>query len=297
MNVLAMAVNVFFPWVIFLLVAAMLSFEMHYREPSTCQALVIVAASLLVVTGIGDALWMFWQRSVGEARMGGASWLLFLCVTSLCAVFNGVVFGNRNFWVNSEPFYDITSLNSYEGVDPSRMRGQELMDAGRVVFTKDVHLDLTKSMSFRNQETYCVAPITVNLGNISNPPLASYDFWAVGKDCCSGAAADFHCGAYSNPRAHGGVRLVRDNERAFYRLAVQQALSAHAIQAVHPLFFHWVADPAAATYTYRQEAYKAYMLAMIAYLLCQLLLVAFASWCFAKCRQIELWRENAACRL
>ena len=40
-------------------------------------------------------------------------------------------------------------------------------------------------------------------------------------------------------RPKGGVRVTDDVDRDFYRLAVQQAQSAHAIKAVHPLFFEW----------------------------------------------------------
>ena len=43
-------------------------------------------------------------------------------------------------------------------------------------------------------------------------PLSTYDFWAVGVNCC-GAAADFKCGEFSNPKAHAGLRLMSDEQR------------------------------------------------------------------------------------
>ena len=76
-------------------------------------------------------------------------------------------------------------------------------------------------------------------------PLETYDFWAIGMDCCSVNAADFHCGAglgwilsvrperakgqartggeVGNFKAHSGLRLLDDRQRSFYRLAVEQA--------------------------------------------------------------------------
>jgi len=117
--------------------------------------------------------------------------------------------------------------------------------------------------------------------------LASYDFWAVGKDCCDlqsdqGGFAEFKCGQYDNPHARGGIRVVRDEDRAFFRLAVQQAQSAYQIKAIHPLFFHWVADPVAETFSLQQEAFKVYMLGMFTHFLFQVALVYVAANVFSK---------------
>merc|ERR1712124_161832 len=103
----------------------------------------------------------------------------------------GMVLGDMNYWENLQPYYDIIHLNEYTSVDPSQMSGQQLMDAGRVIFSEKSKLDLTKSMGFKNMDTYCVAPITMGTDT-----LETYDFWAVGMNCCSGNSADFHCGEY-----------------------------------------------------------------------------------------------------
>eukprot|EP00438_Fugacium_kawagutii_P009189 Skav234281 [mRNA] locus=scaffold2271:7000:9362:+ [translate_table: standard] len=75
-----------------------------------------------------------------------------------------------------------------------------------------------RSMAFKNVDTYCVAPITVTKGE------------------------------YNNPNAHSGLRLLSDDQRGFYRLAVEQA--------EHPLFFYWTEDATAAMNTFRDNGYK-----------------------------------------
>merc|ERR1719160_616815 len=99
-----------------------------------------------------------------------------------------------NFHSNLEPYYDVTNLNTYPAVDPSRMRGVQLMDAGRIMFTRGSKLDIERSMGFRNKETYCVAPI---VSGADPQHMDRYDFWAVGVGCCSGyspgSKADFSC--------------------------------------------------------------------------------------------------------
>merc|ERR1740121_3126179 len=102
------------------------------------------------------------------------------------------------------------NLNTYSDVDPSQMKGQQLMDAGRIVFTQNSKLDIRRSMSFKNLDSYCVAPITIGNENTTYAALASYDFWAVGINCCSDNTADFHCGEFDNSKAHAGLRLMRD---------------------------------------------------------------------------------------
>jgi hypothetical protein len=202
-------------------------------------------------------------------------WRLFIAVTSLLALLMAAYLGDRNFWFNMQPHYDISNMNTYSSVDPARMRGQELMDAGAITFVDGSHLDLKRSMGFKNQDTYCVAPITVGNENVTFKVLPSYDFWAVGMNCC-GDKGDFKCGEYNNPNAHAGLRLMRDDQRDFFRLAVQQAESAFNIKAVHPVFVHFMQDPVAVALSYQEEGLRNYFVAMCLHFLLQLALVAMA---------------------
>ncbi|CAE8599305.1 unnamed protein product, partial [Polarella glacialis] len=167
-------------------------------------------------------------------------------------------------------------------VSPKEYKGNQLMDAGRIHFSADAKLDLTKSMGFKNLDTYCVVPITV--GSTAGGPeqLENYDFWAIGTNCCSGHVADFHCGEYNNVAAHAGLRLMKDEMRSYFRLAVQQAEAAYNIKANHPIFLYWMQDPQTEIIAYHSAAHANWLLGVFVALAVQLLLVVLATVAFAK---------------
>jgi len=202
---------------------------------------------------------------------------MFAAIALAVALVLAVVFGDMNFWYNMQPFYDIENLNTYPSVDPSKDKGQQLMDAGRVYFTDGSKLDFSKAMAFKNLDLYCVAPIV-----LGKALLTSYDFWAVGVNCCSGAQSDFRCGEYNNPHARSGLRLMKDSQRPFYRLAVQQAESAYQIKAEHPLFFVWMQDPIAEVNSYRDDGFKYYLLGIFTHLAFSIFVVVCAVVAFSK---------------
>merc|ERR1719258_625751 len=89
---------------------------------------------------------------------------------------------------------------------------------------------------FKNGDNYCVAPIArgpmkavkgskVQMKNgFVIPESGTYDWWAVGTNCCDGgnAAKDFTCGQVNSNLARSGMRLLSDSQRPFYLLAVQE---------------------------------------------------------------------------
>jgi hypothetical protein len=270
-NVVAVMISVSLPWIVFCLFFAMCSFRLHFTHPKACEAIASVAGALLAVLIVVEALGIVRSFADDQPKENGLghTWSMFIFITSLGSLAIGIYYGYRNFWMISHAYYDITYLNNYTNVQPELQRGQEFMDAGFVTFNPHVTLDLTKASAFKNGETFCVAPITVN-----GTSLNSYDFWAVGKNCCSGTqAADWTCGSVPRNGGKGGVRVVGDSDRAFFRLAVQQAQSAYAIRANHPLFFHWVSDPTHHIDGLRRQGYSVYLIGMIVYLAFQLVLV------------------------
>mmetsp|Transcript_17174 Transcript_17174/g.53796 ORF Transcript_17174/g.53796 Transcript_17174/m.53796 type:complete len:337 (-) Transcript_17174:197-1207(-) len=271
MNAVAMALALFVPWTLFCAVFAVMSFSLHYQRPQLAYLLVGLAFFLVIVLGLCavDAA----RSKAASSPMRETTWYAFMFATSLLAWSLAVVLGGVNFFRSMQPFYDIRNLNVYASVDPVRMRGQQLMDAGRLVFTPGSRLDIGRSMGFRNLDTYCVAPVTLAGGssNVSEAP-SSFDFWAVGLNCCSGSGPDFHCGEFNNPKAHAGLRLMREDQRPFFRLAVQQAEAAYNIKALHPLFLHWMQDPLTELNAYQEDGFSYFLLAIFSHFSLQLFL-------------------------
>lgn len=277
MNLMAIFVSLFFPWVLFNGLFADVSFRLHYKQPSECWAIVWFA--VLVVFGIGASAAMNVRQMLDRSMRYQPMWYIFLFLTSLVALVLGPYFGNKNFWNWMQPYYVLQGLNDYSGVDPSRMRGQQMMDAGRMQFVKNATLDLRRAYAFQNMDTYCVAPISMFSDAMGSPlPLNSYDFWAVGINCCAGNAkevVDFKCGAVSsdNSKFHEGLRIVDDEKRPFYRLAVQQAEAAYALKAIHPLFVEWTDDAVGGAEHYKAMAYGNFAIAMCVSFIIQVCLV------------------------
>lgn len=182
------------------------------------------------------------------------SWYAFLACSCLVAILLAELVGTYNYVANMKFLYGYNDLNSYAGVDPSGGSGQAFLDAGQISFVNTSRLQLSRSMGFYDGTMYCVAPIV----STSEPP-AIYDFWAVGVGCCSGHAADFHCGPFSDANAHQGLRLLRDDQRPFFQLAVQQAESVYQIKANSPIFLTWTKDAAGNLEKYRHDSFMFYM--------------------------------------
>jgi len=273
-NLLPAVLCVLGPWALFTIVSAALALSIHYVQATMCWVIVAVCFLAVVLTGA------FAFRS-GVRRFNHVehdpTWLYFLFMSMLVAFLAAFVIGSSNYSANMQPYFNMKSLDNYTNVDVSRKHGQQLMDAGLISFHNHTRLDTSKSMGFKNGKIYCVAPIT-----LGNTTLASYDFWAVGVDCCSATRADFHCPNFNNPSANGGIRAMTDADRPFYRLAVQQAEAAYSLKATHPLFFVWSVDPEATVETWKWNGRRELLICIFSYFVFQTFVVAVATLAFAK---------------
>lgn len=275
MNLVAICQVIFVPWIFFCVVLATMSFSIRYQHPLI--TFLIVALSFLIVALVGYASFISYSRMKRGLNTNNNTWLIFIFFALAVAWVAAVFIGDYLYTTYLLPFYDLQILNSYPSVDPATERGQQVMDAGRVYFVPGTHINIPMTAAFKNEDTYCAVPIV----NGTSPPT-SYDFWAVGMNCCSGSAADFHCKNYDNLNAHAGVRLMKDEERPFYRLAVQQAEATYNIKAEHPIFFHWMQDPNEHMNWHRDTGFKYYNLGILSHFAFNLFCVTVAVVGFAK---------------
>lgn len=276
MNFVPMIVCSLVPWALFVLVYSLMAFQFHYSQPTLCNIVVFVLLFFVLVIGV-KALTGRFRIFSGVQSEREPSWMIFFAFSLLLAWIVGFVQGDHNFSASTGRYYDLGNLNNYTMVYPNRMLGQQLLDAGIVQFAPGSQLDIKKSMGFKNGQVYCVAPIVFG----TTTPL-SYDFWAVGMDCCSGNQPDFSCRNYNNPQASGGIRLMNSNDRAYYRLAVQQAEATYDIKASHPLFFYWEVEPSKKVQQWLIDGHADLAAWILSYLVFQIFIVAIVAVVFSK---------------
>jgi hypothetical protein len=254
--------SLFLPWVLFLIVYSLASFWVHYVAP----VFTWVLNTSIVLFCVGYAYRAFKDPNT---RPDVAFYPTYLAISFLLAVSLGWLLGDLNFWFNMHPAYNIEHLGTYLNVNPSQQttqsgqvmatRGKRYQDAGKVYFDHKVKLDLNRSMSFKMGDLYCVAPIV----DPTCKGTCGFDFWAVGINCCAEDVSDFRCGEYNNPAAKSGLRLMYDEQRPNFRLAVLEAEGVHKIVSTHPIFFHWLADPVKELEHVKRKGYKGFVLLMI----------------------------------
>lgn len=272
MNTVSICLNIFCPWVLFCALYGLLSFSLHYRYPTATWLLVAFAALMVIYVG-SYAFWA-WRKQKTQPEKQEPTWVIFLFLTMTLAWAFGVFLGDLNYYSNLDFYYEITTLNSYPKVNPSQDQGEQFMDAGRVFFSGQSQIDLTRAIGYKDVNMYCVAPVTDNPRVL----LSSYDFWVVGVNCCTGAPGDFKCGQYKNGKARAGVRLMNDQKLKFYYQALRQAESMFTIKSDFPLFFEWVEDPNAEINQAMYRGFNFFLLGIFTYFAFNLACVALAVW-------------------
>jgi hypothetical protein len=224
------------PWLLFTLLLSFSVFRVRYDNPGLADVVQFVGLLVTVVP-----LYLGIREHEHPTRT--PTWYYYLAMACLTSVLAAWILGGYTYMSYMRPFFDWEGLNVYPprphlagvGIDPAS-KGQAVIDAGVIFFGPGTHVDRSKAVAFRNVNQYCVAPIA------GPNQTGNFDFWAVGKDCCDGVSTQFHCGDIGDPSARSGLRLLRDIDRPFFRLATQQAEAKFGITALHPIFLTWTSD-------------------------------------------------------
>lgn len=279
-NLYGILLNAIIPWLLFSVTMGIFSFSIYYNDPWEA-VLYTIGLFVLTVGGSSCCMWIAKIRAEREEEDEdevGPLWFFFLFVCSTVAIILGITLGLHNQGASMRKVYDYDSLQTYHDIDPGDYLGTQLVDAGRILFNTSAHLDLRYSIGFKDEDVYCVAPIV-------SPKFRHYstfDFWVVGKNCCSGVAADFHCKGFNDGQIHGGLRLMDEDARVFYRLAVQQAEATYWINTHKPLFFEWIEDPIKTVEDMKHKGLFTYVSSVIAALIFQFVLITVTVLVFAK---------------
>jgi hypothetical protein len=279
LNIIAVLVSLFLPWLLFCFMTAILTFSIHYRQPFVVYILIWLTFLIGVCLPAALASNALRRKQADPAYQ--PSWYIFLFATCTLAFLVGAIVGNSTYTNYMWKYYNLKNLAAYDNIDTNAAVGQLYMDAGRIEFKKGTELDLGRSMGFKSHDIYCVSPI-VTKSSVNATAETSVDFWAVGKNCCSGVSADFHCDGFADPNAIGALRLVHDEDRPFYRLAVQQAEATYKMTSTHPLFFEWVRSPEDSMNAFANQGCTNYFISICSYFFLQLFFVVVATLLFAK---------------
>lgn len=255
MNFVPLFLNLFLPWGVFTICNGLTSFSLMNERPT----LVFVLLGLVFAFWLASCYLAYWAR----VHLPEPTWFTYAAVAIGIAFISGTYSGLSHFGSSGASYNKVADLKVASQVDVNIATGLDVLDAGVVFFADGTHLDGMRSWHFKQRHLYCVAPIVSNKSR-------TFDFWAVGRDCCSVDSSDFRCGAWGASNAHTGIRVL-DEDVPFYRLAVQQAETLYGIVATHPTFFRWSQDPVAEMESQQHESFRKYQAqTMEAFVVCLL---------------------------
>lgn len=173
------------------------------------------------------------------------TWFTFLAAACFVAWLAGIILGSANYSARMLPYYDLASMGIARDVDPGHAGAKQYLDVSRIIFQEGVRVAEEYSLGYKDTTTYCVAPI-VGKGGLNSTGVMSYDYWAVGIDCCEPVPpARFWCGNadLTDPLAHAGVRWMFQTQDEYFRLAIEQAEAEYGYRARSPMLLTWTEDP------------------------------------------------------
>lgn len=189
------------------------------------------AVWLIILVGLVVCMSMIRNDHQKDYREHG---LVDSSVAHLClvAIFLSTFFGVVAYQGFYSKYWLSHNSHSYANVLPSEAAAA-YGDAGKLIFSEDARLVVSKSLGYKDGSVYCIAPI-------QDDADSKVQFWAAGYDCC-GARGSFSCDDAWDNKAHAGVVLQPEPK---FLEAVHQAQAAFGLEAAkEPVFVRWVVDP------------------------------------------------------
>mmetsp|Transcript_112721 Transcript_112721/g.318570 ORF Transcript_112721/g.318570 Transcript_112721/m.318570 type:complete len:350 (-) Transcript_112721:70-1119(-) len=285
MNAMPLAINLLVPWGLFTFCSAVASFSLMYKRPDvawTLLALAFVACAMFVYLAL-------WHRRHDP----DPTWYSFMAVMLCLAAAVGTGIGLCNYAAYTKPYSEIQDMKVLGHVDVGKELGLNVMDAGIVHFAEGNRVDDMRGWHFKHDSVYCVAPIVANASMLTH----SYDFWAVGKDCCATGSSDFRCSGWQAIGAHSAIRALDDDSLKYYRLAVKQAETLYGVVSSHPLFFYWTQDPQQEVYSWTKRCFRVFLFASACFFVFALVAVVAAAWRFSllgRAKSVYKYRNHFA---
>jgi len=224
---------------------------------SSLRATQISMAVLAVASMVGAAVATSYVGIVKARQRKAARHWLCGAIALWAGICIGSASGNNYWYIGYGQYEAYQEMASYVNIDPSLDKAGSYMDAASLYFQQGTFVDSSAALAFRNGLTYCIAPIVKEplQGNSNSsktssgfniPKSGTIDFWAVGTDCCGTSGTPFNCGDLGDSQAYSvsaGLRLLDDQERPMYQLAVQEWTSTTGLASKHPMFLIWLQDP------------------------------------------------------
>merc|ERR1719316_513437 len=111
-----------------------MTFHIHYHNP--VQSWVLIGLFCVVAAAIGWTAYDIVNKKFESHINMEPSWTVFIFLTFTIAVIVGTFYGNMIFVEFMDPYYDYLNLNAYQNVDVTRMKGEQVMDGGRLRFVE-----------------------------------------------------------------------------------------------------------------------------------------------------------------
>lgn len=225
------------PSLIFFLTSSAFVFFMH-----SSQFLVFTVVGICVVV---SALLML----VPQKRPNAPAYWFNAGIFCLAATILGSASGMWNYNRNIGLFWAYDGQREYTNVRPDEPALTHL-DAGKIQFSSDARVDLSKAAAYSGHRVYCAAPV---VGSSSPNPI---EYWAAGVGCCESSGSDFTCGKVDNSDAHAGlvyldVGALDSPSLENLRKAAKAVEDKYGITGSQDaLFVHWVVDPSKAAWLF-----------------------------------------------